>query len=234
MRVLTGTSGFSYKEWKGSFYPEDLPADEMLRYYAERLPAVEINNTFYRMPKAELLAGWSEQVPDGFRFVLKASQRITHFKRLKDVSEEVGYFLRVAATLGDRLGPILFQLPPNLKKDLPRLSDFLELLPAATRAALEFRHASWFEDDVLEVLRRRGAALCVAEDEELAAPLVATAGWGYLRLRRPDYGEAEVQAWADRVRAQAWEEAYVFFKHEDAGTGPRLAAQMLLRFAPQP
>ena len=232
MRVLTGTSGFSYKEWKGSFYPEDLPADAMLRYYGERLPAVEINNTFYRMPKAELLSGWAEQVPDGFRFVLKASQRITHFKRLKDVSEEVGYFLRVAATLGDRLGPILFQLPPNLKKDLPRLSEFLDLLPAATRAALEFRHASWFEDDVFEALRARGAALCVAEDEDesLAAPLVATAGWGYLRLRRPDYGEADLQAWADRVRAQTWEEAYVFFKHEDAGAGPRLATQMLSLF----
>ncbi len=234
MRVLTGTSGFSYKEWKGSFYPEDLAADAMLRYYALRLPAVEINNTFYRMPKSELLAGWAEEVPDGFRFVLKASQRITHFKRLRDVSEEVGYFLRVAATLGDRLGPILFQLPPNLKKDLPRLSGFLELLPAATRAAVEFRHASWFEDDVFEALRARGAALCVAEDEELAAPLVATAGWGYLRLRRADYGETEVRAWADRVQAQAWEEAYVFFKHEDAGTGPRLAAQMLSLFPSSP
>jgi uncharacterized protein YecE (DUF72 family) len=232
MRVLTGTSGFSYKEWKGSFYPEDLPADAMLRYYAQRLPAVEINNTFYRMPKAELLAGWAEQVPDGFRFVLKASQRITHFKRLKDVSEEVGYFLRIAATLGDRLGPILFQLPPNLKKDLPRLSEFLDILPAATRAAVEFRHASWFDDEVFAALRARGAALCVAEDEELATPPVATAGWGYLRLRRPDYGEAELQAWEDRLRAQAWEEAYVFFKHEDAGTGPRLAAQMLSRFPP--
>ncbi|HEY1250081.1 MAG TPA: DUF72 domain-containing protein [Thermoanaerobaculia bacterium] len=236
MRVLTGTSGFSYKEWKGSFYPEDLHADAMLRYYAERLPAVEINNTFYRMPKAELLASWAEQVPDGFRFVLKASQRITHFKRLKDVGEEVGYFLRVAATLGDRLGPILFQLPPNLKKDLPRLAAFLELLPAATRAALEFRHASWFEDDVFDALRSRGAALCLAEDEneELAAPLVATAGWGYLRLRRPDYGEADIDAWADRVRAQSWDEAYVFFKHEDAGAGPRLASQMLARFASPP
>ena len=234
MRVLTGTSGFSYKEWKGSFYPEDLPADAMLRYYAERLPAVEINNTFYRMPKAELLASWAEQVPDGFRFVLKASQRITHFKRLKDVSEEVGYFLRVAATLGDRLGPILFQLPPNLKKDLPRLSAFLDVLPAATRAAVEFRHASWFEDDVFEALRARGAALCVAEDEDLATPLVATAGWGYLRLRRPDYGGPEVQAWADRVRGQSWEDAYVFFKHEDAGAGPRLAVQMLSRFALAP
>jgi uncharacterized protein YecE (DUF72 family) len=234
MRVLAGTSGFSYKEWKGSFYPEDFHADAMLHYYSERLPAVEINNTFYRMPKAELLAGWAEQVPDGFRFVLKASQRITHFKRLKEVSEEVGYFLRIAATLGDRLGPILFQLPPNLKKDLPRLEAFLELLPAATRAAIEFRHASWFEDDVYEALRARGAALCIAEDEELATPPIATAGWGYLRLRRPDYGEAEVAAWADRVRLQPWDDAYVFFKHEDAGTGPRLATDLLARFPPSP
>ena len=234
MRVLAGTSGFSYKEWKGSFYPEDLPAEDMLRFYAERLPAVEINNTFYRMPKAGLLAGWAEQVPDGFRFVLKASQRITHHKRLKEASEEVGYFLRVAETLGDRLGPSLFQLPPNLKKDLPRLVDFLALLPAAARAAFEFRHASWFEEDVFEALRARGAALCVAEDEELATPLVATAGWGYLRLRRPDYGEAEVAAWADRIRGQPWDETYVFFKHEDAGAGPKLAAQMLARFPPPP
>jgi uncharacterized protein YecE (DUF72 family) len=234
MRVLAGTSGFSYKEWKGAFYPGDLPAEEMLRFYAARLPAVEINNTFYRMPKAELLAGWAEQVPDGFRFVLKASQRITHHKRLKEVAEEVGYFFRVAATLGDRLGPVLFQLPPNLKKDLPRLSDFLDLLPAATRAAVEFRHASWFEDDVYEALRARGAALCIAEDEELSTPPVATAAWGYLRLRRADYGDAEVLAWADRVRAQPWDEAYVFFKHEDAGTGPRLAAELLARFQAPP
>ena len=166
--------------------------------------------------------------------MLKASQRITHHKRLKEASEEVGYFLRVAETLGDRLGPSLFQLPPNLKKDLPRLVDFLALLPAAARAAFEFRHASWFEEDVFEALRARGAALCVAEDEELATPFVATAGWGYLRLRRPDYGEAEVAAWADRIRGQPWDETYVFFKHEDAGAGPKLAAQMLARFPPPP
>ena len=234
MQLFVGTSGFSYKEWKGSFYPEDLPASEMLRFYASKLPAVEINNTFYRMPKAALLSSWAEQVPDGFRFVLKASQRITHHKRLKEAADEVGYFFRVAETLGDRLGPTLFQLPPNLKKDLPRLSDFLGSLPAAARAAFEFRHASWFEDDVFEALRSRGAALCIAEDEDLATPPVATAGWGYLRLRRPDYGEAEVADWADRIRSQAWDDAYVFFKHEDAGAGPRLAAQLLSRFAASP
>jgi uncharacterized protein YecE (DUF72 family) len=229
MRVLAGTSGFSYKEWKVSFYPEDLPAARMLAYYAERLPAVEINNTFYRMPRPALLEGWAAEVPPEFRFVLKASQRITHFKRLKEAGDEVAYFFGVAATLGPRLGPALFQLPPNLKKDLPRLEAFLATIPAGRRAAFEFRHASWFEEDVFDALRARGAALCVAEDEELATPLVATADWGYLRLRRQDYGEADVAAWAERVRAQKWAEAYVFFKHEDAGSGPKLAAQLLSR-----
>jgi len=231
MRVRAGTSGFSYKEWKGSFYPEDLHADAMLHYYSERLPAVEINNTFYRMPKPALLEGWAAEVPEDFRFVLKASQRITHFKRLKDAGDEVAYFFQVAATLGGRLGPALFQLPPNLKKDLPRLSDFLAVLPENGRAAFEFRHATWFEDDVFEALRARGAALCIAEDEELATPLVATAPWGYLRLRRQDYDETAVGAWADKVRGQSWDEAYVFFKHEDAGSGPRLAADFLRRIA---
>jgi uncharacterized protein YecE (DUF72 family) len=227
MRVAVGTSGYSYKEWKGSFYPEDLPASEMLRFYASRLPAVEINNTFYRMPRSDVLAGWAEQVPDGFTFVLKASQRITHQKRLKDATEEVDYFFRVATTLGDRLGPVLFQLPPNLKKDLPRLEQFLALLPAGSRSAFEFRHASWFDGDVLAALRSQGASLCVAEDEDLAAPLESTADWGYLRLRRPDYGEEELTRWAERIRAQPWREAFVFFKHEEAGAGPKLAARLL-------
>src|SRR5262245_56057918 len=232
MRVLAGTSGFSYKEWKGSFYPEDLPAEEMLAYYSARLPAVEINNTFYRMPKPSLLEGWAAQVPAEFRFILKASQRITHRKRLKEAGDEVAYFFQTASTLGDRLGPTLIQLPPNLKKDLPRLESFLSVLPEGPRVAFEFRHASWFEDDVFAALRAKGAALCIAEDEELATPLVATAGWGYLRLRRQDYDDAAVAAWAERVRAQTWTEAYVFFKHEDAGPGPRLAADFLRRMAP--
>jgi uncharacterized protein YecE (DUF72 family) len=231
MRVLAGTSGFSYKEWKGSFYPEDLPAEEMLAYYAAKLPAVEINNTFYRMPKPALLEGWAAQVPADFRFILKASQRITHRKRLKEAGDEVAYFFQTAATLGDRLGPTLVQLPPNLKKDLPRLEAFLGVLPEGARAAFEFRHASWFEDDVYAALRAKGAALCIAEDEELATPLVATAPWGYLRLRRQDYDDAAVAAWAEKVRGQAWSEAFVFFKHEDAGSGPRLAADFLQRIA---
>jgi uncharacterized protein YecE (DUF72 family) len=226
VRVLTGTSGYSYKEWKGLFYPEDLAADGMLRYYAERLSAVEINNTFYRMPKAEILSRWAEQVPDRFRFALKASQQITHRQRLKESADAVAYFFRVAATLGDRLGPVLFQLPPNFKKDLPRLGAFLEVLPPASRSAFEFRHESWFSDDVFDALKTRGCALCVAEDEELATPFVATASWGYLRLRRQDYGEQDLAERATRLRAQPWEEAYVFFKHEEGGKGPALADRM--------
>jgi len=231
MRVLAGTSGFSYKEWKGSFYPEDLPAEDMLAYYSARLPAVEINNTFYRMPKPSMLEGWAAQVPAEFRFILKASQRITHRKRLKEAGDEVAYFFQTAATLGERLGPTLFQLPPNLKKDLPRLESFLTVLPEGARVAFEFRHASWFEEDVFSVLRTHGSALCVAEDEELATPVVATAPWGYLRLRRQDYDDAAVAGWAEKVRAQPWSEAYVFFKHEDAGSGPKLAAEFLRRIA---
>jgi len=233
MKLYAGTSGYSYKEWKGSFYPEDLPADGMLKHYAGKLPAVEINNTFYRMPKASVLAQWAEQVPDGFRFVLKASQQITHRLRLKDAAQPVAYFFDIATTLGDRLGPALFQLPPNLKKDLPRLTDFLALLPPASRAAFEFRHESWFADDVYEALRDRGAALCIAEDEELATPLVATASWGYLRLRRQDYDDAAVADWAHKIHGHTWAEAYAFFKHEDAGAGPKLALRLLDLFASQ-
>jgi uncharacterized protein YecE (DUF72 family) len=223
MRLRIGTSGYSYKEWKGSFYPEDIAAGEMLRFYAGRFSTVEINNTFYRMPQASVLASWAEQVPDGFTFSLKASQRITHRSRLKDAAESVAFFFQVAATLGDRLGPVLFQLPPNLKKDLPRLSSFLPTLAAGSRAAFEFRHASWFDDEVYAALTAAGAALCIAEDEDLATPLVATTGWGYLRLRRQDYGPESLSEWAARIRGQAWTEAFVYFKHEDEARGPRFA-----------
>jgi uncharacterized protein YecE (DUF72 family) len=223
MRLYVGTSGFSYKEWKGSFYPEDLPASGMLRYYAERLSAVEINNTFYRMPRSEMLAQWAAQVPEGFVFVLKASQRITHQKRLKEAGDAVDYFFRAARSLAERLGPVLFQLPPNLKKDLPRLVDFLAVLPGDCRAAFEFRHASWFEPDVFEALRARGQALCLAEDEELATPVEATADWGYARLRRQDYGPEDLRRRADAYREMPWKELYVFFKHEEGGAGPALA-----------
>jgi uncharacterized protein YecE (DUF72 family) len=224
--LRTGTSGFSYAAWKGSFYPEDLPNARMLPYYASKLRTVEINNTFYRMPKPAVLAGWAREVPAAFSFALKASQRITHQKRLKDCAEPVEYFFRVAAELGERLGPVLFQLPPNLKQDLPRLREFLALLPDGRRCAFEFRHESWFCDETFEALRARGAALCIAEAEELATPLVATSDWGYLRLRRQDYDTAALRAWAERIGAQPWREAWCFFKHEDAGIGPRLAAEL--------
>lgn len=228
MRLSVGTSGFSYKGWKGSFYPEDLPAKEMLRYYSGRLPAVEINNTFYRMARASVLESWVEQVDDRFRFVLKASRRITHFKRLEDVAEETDYLFSTAAALGDHLGAILFQLPPNMKKDLPRLSRFLPLVPKGFRAALEFRHDSWFDEEVFGVLRGHDVALCAAETDEKPAPeTVCTASWGYVRLRRSEYEDTELAAWVRRIGAQGWREAFVFFKHEDAGAGPRLAGRLL-------
>ncbi len=229
MELHVGTSGYSYKEWKGTFYPEDLPAADMLRYYAERLNGVEINNTFYRMPKASVLEAWASQVPDAFRFSIKASQKITHHKRLKEVTEETDYLVRTVGVLGARLGVILFQLPPNLKKDLDRLRAFLTLLPPGVPVAFEFRHPTWHDDEVSDALRRHGAALCCAdtEEDEGDAPLVSTAGWGYLRLRRPDYAAADMERWARRVREQPWERAFVFFKHEDGGAGPRMAASFL-------
>ena len=228
LTLHVGTSGYSYKEWKGSFYPQDLPAAQMLDYYAGRFGAVEINNTFYRMPKASVLEEWSAQVPEGFRFTLKAPQSITHFKRLKDAGESVAYFLGQAGALGQRLGPLLFGLPPNFKKDLPRLRGFLELVPKHVRVAFEFRHDSWFDDEVFGALRQRQAALCIAEAEEGAnVPQVATADWGYLRLRLPEYTDADLKRWLKWVRQQAWGDAFLFFKHEDEARGPAFAARLL-------
>jgi uncharacterized protein YecE (DUF72 family) len=223
MHLAVGTSGYAYKEWKGTFYPEKLPQYEMLRYYGTQFSTVEINNTFYRMPRESVLVNWSGQVPDGFRFVLKASQRITHQKRLQDVSEELSYFLKTATILGSKLGPTLFQLPPNFKKDLPRLAAFLDLLPQRWQAALEFRHASWHDDETYQTLRQHGVALCAADTDEEAGRVVATADWGYLRLRRTQYEAADLDRWVMAVREQPWQEAFVYFKHEDAGTGPKLA-----------
>ncbi len=228
MELRVGTSGYSYDEWKGSFYPDSLPARERLTFYGRRLPAVEINNTFYRLPQASVLESWAEQVPTAFRFVLKASRRITHLKRLRGVEDETGYLLRTAETLGERLGALLFQLPPNLKCDLGRLDAFLGLLPAGARAAFEFRHPSWMEEPVFERLRARDLALVGVDADEAAPPeLVDTASWGYLRLRRSDYEPRDLAAWATQVRARPWREVYVFFKHEQAGAGPRLAAAFL-------
>lgn len=228
MRFFVGTSGYSYKEWKGSFYPEKMPAKDMLGFYAQRFSTVEINNTFYRMPAPSVLESWSTQVPAKFKFVLKAPQAITHFKRLKDVQEPTERFLQVASVLKERLGPLLFQLPPNFKKDLSRLEGFLDLLPAGARVALEFRHESWFDDEVFARLRSKSCALCVADSEDLPSPdLVDTARFGMLRLRREDYSKQGLTAWIDKARSQKWDDAYVFFKHEDSGTAPKFAIRFL-------
>ena len=228
VRVWIGTSGYSYAEWKGNFYPEKMPAKDMLRFYAERFPTVEINNTFYRMPTEKLLSGWAEQVPENFTFVIKAPKRITHDKRLKECGELLTFLFQVTATLGSRLGPLLFQLPPNFKKDVPRLKTFFDDMPERRRMAFEFRHASWFDDEVFDLLRSQGAALCVADTgEEPVAPLVATADWGYLRLRREEFSDEELRDWAKRIREQPWSDAYVFLKHEEEGKGPKLAARLM-------
>lgn len=228
MKTYVGTSGYSYKEWKGSFYPKDLPAKEMLSHYASRLPAVEINNTFYKLPQITVLENWKQQVSETFRFTLKASQRITHFKRLKDVEAEASYFIETAGALENQLGAILVQLPPNMKKDLERLAAFLKHLPATVRVAFEFRHPTWFDNDVLALLHDSNRALCVSDtDEQPVTHIDKTADWGYLRLRRVNYAPEDLASWAKRIAEQQWESVFVFFKHEDEGTGPRLAGQFL-------
>jgi uncharacterized protein YecE (DUF72 family) len=233
MEIRAGTSGYSYKEWLGSFYPPKLPARDMLSFYAERLPAVEINNTFYRLPQLSVVESWAAKVPSGFRFAVKASQRITHMKRLKDAGDETAYLLRTVGALGERLGALLFQLPPNFKLDRDRFAAFLEVLPAGTRAAFEFRHPSWRDASIAELLRGRDFALVVADtDEEAAEEIVATASWGYLRLRRKDYDREAIAAWGGRIARQPWTEAFVLFKHEDEAAGPRFAAELLAVMAP--
>ena len=212
MNHWIGTSGFQYAEWKGNFYPDDLSAAKMLPFYAERLNTTEINYTFHRIP-----------------FTLKAPQKVTHFSRLRNCGDTVDYFYEVATGLGTRLGPVLFQLPPNLKKDASLLEHFTESLPASMRAAFEFRHESWLDEEVFALLRRRNVCLCIADTDKLQTPQIATADWGYLRLRRQDYQADEVNRWADLIKAQRerWSDVFVYFKHEEAGTGPRLATQMM-------
>ena len=228
MNLHVGTSGYSYKEWKGSFYPEKISAKDMLKFYSERLSTVEINATFYRLPQQSTLENWKEQVPANFRFSLKAPQRITHFKRLKEAADDARYFLDLATALGDQLGVVLFQLPPNMKKDLPRLDEFLTAIPLQHHTAFEFRHPTWFEDDVLELLKQKNCALVVSDTDDMPATHIdKTADWGYLRLRRVLYSEQHLQEWLQRVADQNWNETFVFFKHEDEGTGPRLAAQFI-------
>jgi uncharacterized protein YecE (DUF72 family) len=229
-KLYVGTSGYSYKEWKGSFYPQKLAAKDMLPYYAERLKAVELNNTFYRMPQRSMVESWKNQVPADFRFSVKASQRITHFKRLKEAEEATKLMLETVSALEDRLGVILFQLPPNMKKDVERLDSFLKLLPADIKATFEFRHPTWFDDEVLALLRRDNRALCVSDTDDLPTSRIdKTADWGYLRLRRVNYSTSHLEEWMNRIEEQNWNNTYVFFKHEDEGTGPKLAAEFIAR-----
>ena len=228
MKTWIGTSGFQYVEWKGNFYPEDLPTSKMLPYFAERLSTTEINYTFHRIPSPKTIENWLAQTPENFRFALKAPQKITHFAKLRDCQDTLAYFCRVISALGERLGPVLFQLPPNFKKDSDVLSSFLRELPAM-RAAFEFRHESWFDETVFALLRERNVALCIAETAKLTTPTVVTADYGYLRLRREDYTSDDVARWAQFVRENDtnWSDAFVYFKHEEAGIGPKLAGQMI-------
>jgi len=229
--LLAGASGYSFKEWKGTFYPHDMKAEAMLDWYSARLPTVEINNTFYRMPRTTMLENWAATTPTHFRFAIKAPRRITHLARLKveSAADPLQFFYRTLAGLGDKRGPALFQLPPNLKKDVPRLEAFVNLLPDDHRAAFEFRDDSWFDDDVYDVLRRTGAALCLSERSDDAPPsLVETASWGYVRLRLESYADDDLRRWAQRLRDTPWHTTYVYFMHEP--TAPAYA-RTLMNFA---
>lgn len=230
-RLWAGASGYSFKEWKGPFYPEKIKPDAMLAFYAQHLPTVEINNTFYQMPKPSVLEHWAEATPADFRFAIKASRRITHDARLKAdaTADSVAYLYRTLDTLGVKRGPVLFQLPPFLKKDLPRLDEFLRVLPQDHRAAFEFRHDSWFDEEVYALLRQSSAALCLSEREDGAPPpLVETAPWGYVRLRLEEYSQDDLARWAQRLKTTAWQDVHVYFMHEP--TAPEYA-RTLLRLA---
>jgi uncharacterized protein YecE (DUF72 family) len=224
MKIFVGTSGYAYKEWKGRFYPEKIASGEMLRFYSQHFTAVEINNTFYRMPAEGVLKSWAAQVHDDFVFAIKAPQVITHLKRLRNVSEEVEYLFRTLAVLGRKLGPVLFQFPPSFRADRGALEDFLGLIPGNMSCAFDFRSPSWIDPEVLDVLRKKGCCLCIEDTEENPpGEILSTAPWGYLRLRRPDYSEAELSGWLQRITSQKWERAFVFFKHEEEAKGAETA-----------
>lgn len=228
MNTWIGTSGFQYTEWKGNFYPEDLPAAKMLPFYAERLNTTEINYTFHRIPSPKTIDNWNKLTPVQFRFALKAPQKITHWLKLRECADTLRYFCDTVSALGEKLGPVLFQLPPNFKKDTFVLADFVNCFPSGLRAAFEFRHDSWFSDDVWEILKTQNVALCLNETADFAAPKISTADYGYLRLRREDYVASDVQRWTEFVLDQKsnWRDVFVYFKHEEAGIGPKLASQM--------
>jgi uncharacterized protein YecE (DUF72 family) len=224
MKLYTGTSGFSYKEWIGSFYPEKIKPADMLPYYAGQLKVVEINNTFYRMPKKEVLEHWKKETPGGFLFSIKASQKITHRKRLLEAESETDYLIENLGTLGDKLGALLFQFPPFFKKDSERLSNFLKILPEDLPAVFEFRDDSWHDDEITALLKERKFIYCFSDMDEKDPPkIISTTDWGYLRLRREDYSSKDLINWAKVIKDQGWKKAFVFFKHEDGGTGPKLA-----------
>lgn len=228
MNLFVGTSGYGYKEWKGSFYPEKLPAKEMLHFYGEQFNSVELNNTFRRMPTADSLTELLGHVPKSFQFAVKAPQAITHFKRLKDVDEPLHQFLEAVRSIKKQCGPLLFQLPPNFKKDLDRLGAFLKLLKKSDRAAFEFRHESWYDDEVTQLLRKHQCALCVADDDDLPkAQVERTAAFGYVRLRRASYSKAQLKKWFKRLQEMEWKDLYIFFKHEETAKGPKFARELL-------
>ena len=232
MIIYVGTSGYGYKEWKGIFYPEKISPKEMLRFYSGRLNTVEINNTFYRMPKESVLTSWAEQVPGDFVFALKAPQVITHLKRLWNVSEETEYLFKTLSVLDRKLGPILFQFPKSFRADRHALQDFLDLIPGDRACAFEFRSPSWLDGEILDLLRERESSLCIADaDENPTNEIIGTAPWGYLRLRRSDYTDADLSQWLERILSQKWEKAFVFFKHEeDDAKGPATGPEMAVRF----
>jgi uncharacterized protein YecE (DUF72 family) len=232
MKIYVGTSGYAYKEWKGKFYPEKISPKEMLRFYSGRLNTVEINNTFYRMPKERVLMSWAEQVPGNFVFALKAPQVITHLKQLRNVLDETEYLFRTLSVMDRRLGPVLFQFPKSFRADRPLLQDFLGLIPDDRACAFEFRSSSWLNDEILDLLRERGSSLCIADaDENPANEIIRTASWGYLRLRRSDYTDADLSQWLERILSQKWERVFVFFKHEeDDAKGPATGPEMAVRF----
>ena len=224
MKIYIGTSGYGYKEWKGKFYPEKISPKEMLRFYSERLNTVEINNTFYHMPKENVLSSWAEQVPDDFVFALKAPQIITHLNRLRNVDAETAYLFRSLLVLDRKRGPVLFQFPKSFHKDRSALEDFLGLVPGDVSCAFDFRSPSWLDDQILNLLRERGCSLCIEDvDENPVSEIIRTAPWGYLRLRRSDYTDDDLSEWMDKTLAQKWKMAFVFFKHEDEAKGPKLA-----------
>ncbi len=225
--IHVGTSGYSYPEWRGTFYPERFPPAGMLPYYAERFRTVELNNTFYRMPSGKTIAGWNQDTPEGFVFALKVPQRISHFARLRDIADPLRYFLDTARGLEAKLGPLLLQLPPNFRKDTDRLDTCLALVPPPARMAVEFRHTSWLDEEVYALLRARNTALCLADTEESTTPAVVTADFGYLRLRDRAYTREELLGWAATAARAEWRDAFVYFKHEESGTGPALARELV-------